>query len=189
LKNISGQQVARIEALVIEVEDLRLRHEVGVKDGQNELKCRLDLLSKDLNGKWEERLKRELENLRREVEERTEVEKRVELEAMNVLKEREVKKVGEVWQGKVEELLEEASGLKRRLGEKEAEVRERFEVMKNKLESENRLLMEQIERVAQDADQRLTKQKDDADRRLAEVQEKISIESQVCSYHFIIKFN
>lgn len=122
-------------------------HETSSKDSQVELKCKLDLLTRDLNARWQERLKAELDALRTELSENMEKDKRNEIAMLNELKDGELKSMKSVWQGKTNELLEEVSRLKRELGEKEQDIRMRFDSLKNSLEAENKTLTEQIDQV------------------------------------------
>jgi len=179
VKGLSGDQTGRIEVLERELQEVRLQHEVGMRDGQNEVKCRLDLLGKELNGRWEERLRREVEVARREVEGRVEAEKRAEVAALDELREREARAAGEAWQAKVNELLAEASGLRRELAERERDVRERYEAVKGGLEAEKRALVEEVERLGREGAQRAERERLEAERRLAEVQEACAMQSQV----------
>lgn len=144
---MSEQQAAQVLKLTTELSELKFLHETSSKDSQVELKCKLDLLTKDLNARWQERLKAELEALRAELSENMEKDKRHEIAMLNELKDGELKNMKSVWQSKTNELLEEVSQLKRELGEKEQDIRTRFDSLKSSLEAENKTLLEQIDQV------------------------------------------
>lgn len=147
VQDLSKKQATELANLSSELKQLQFLHESTSKDSQVELKCKLDMLNKDLNSKWSQRLRDELEALRKELKESMELEKRDEIAMLNELKDGELKNLKTVWQTKTNELLEEISRLKRELGEKEDDIKAKFDELKTSLETENKSLTEKIEQL------------------------------------------
>ena len=101
------KQRESIEKLTSELEQLRFLHETTSKDSQLELKVKLEMLNKELNGKWQDKLRLECERLRNELNTTMEAEKRDEIDMLNKLKDQELKNLKTIWQTKTNELLDE----------------------------------------------------------------------------------
>ena len=90
-------------------------HETTSKDSQLELKVKLEMLNKELNGKWQEKLRVECERLRTELNSTMEASKRDEIDMLNKLKDQELKNLKTVWQTKTNELLDEVISISNQL--------------------------------------------------------------------------
>ncbi|XP_071506499.1 protein FAM184A-like [Diadema antillarum] len=126
-----------------ELEKLKHTHATKMAESREELKTKLDQLSKDLDSRWTETLRKECEKLRSELTEQHDEDKQSALKQLTSLKNQELDASKQGWQKKVTELLQEISSLKERLTSKSERSLEEMAALQRKADQEiNRLKFE-----------------------------------------------
>ncbi|XP_013402625.1 protein FAM184A-like [Lingula anatina] len=144
LRAVSNQK----SNLQAELEKLRAMHDTKMREAQLELKTKLDQLSKDLDAKWTDTLRKECLKLRSELTEQKEEDKRAALQQLAKMKDEEIAAAREGWERKVTQLLDEISMLKRNIDAKSSESSELLADLKQKAAAEEKRLRDQMNEAA-----------------------------------------
>ncbi|XP_038046349.1 protein FAM184A-like [Patiria miniata] len=101
-----------------ELDRLKQTHESKMAEAKEELKTKLDRLSKDLDQRWTETLRRECDKLQSELTEQHSGDKRAALKQLALMKEQELEASRTGWENKLKDLLQEMSQLREALHSK-----------------------------------------------------------------------
>uniref|UniRef100_A0AAY4AQI7 Protein FAM184A/B N-terminal domain-containing protein n=1 Tax=Denticeps clupeoides TaxID=299321 RepID=A0AAY4AQI7_9TELE len=133
-----------------EIESRKQHHEAKIISIKTEEKQKMEKMAEDLDQKWTDALRAELESLRAELREEHETDRQAALNQLSHQKDLEMMAAREAWQRKVEDLLEQISLLKQSLELQLSQSKHTLQQLQAQFSQERERLAQQMRDLARD---------------------------------------
>ncbi|XP_064630713.1 protein FAM184A-like [Lineus longissimus] len=155
-----------------ELDKLQGIHDTSLKDHKVELETRLDKLTKELEEKWTDTLRKECAKVRHDITIEKDEDKRATLAQLTSMKDNEMKASKEGWQVKMNELLEQITKLKQSMRNKEESTSSELDKLRDEMEAEARRLRDEMLVAADDYARKIKWMENNQKEELRRLQEK-----------------
>ncbi|XP_006811612.2 protein FAM184A-like [Saccoglossus kowalevskii] len=148
LENTTAElRVKKNEAATLQADIMKLRkdHNNVMESVRKDTKFKLEQLSKELDSKWAETLRKECNKLRMELIEQHNEDKAAALQQLSLMKNQEMDAARQGWQVKVEDLLKEISMLKMNLTERNQEASDETQRLRREMDEEIRRIRKEMD--------------------------------------------